>query len=158
MSRSVAGAVDSMARARGRVAVDVSLAVLVRWPRGEVVAFMFDPGNDLRWSGGITSGRPTNPGPLVEGATVQRTAKFLCRTFTYGCAVTRHQPDQLVDMKVDRPFPMLVRYELRAADGGALVPIRATGSPGHFFGWATPLMVRKDIAANLERLRHCLEA
>ena len=38
--------------------------------------------------------------------------------------------------------------------------IHATGTPGRFFGWATPLMarqVRKNIAADLDRLRRCLE-
>ena len=40
------------------------------------------------------------------------------------------------------------------------VAIHAIGSPGRFFGWATPLMtrqVRKSIAADLDRLRACLE-
>jgi Polyketide cyclase / dehydrase and lipid transport len=75
--------------------------------------------------------------------------------------VTHHDPDRLVELKVDRPFPMLVRYELEDAPDGTLVAIRATGEPGRFFGWATPLMerqVRKTITADLERLRTCLEA
>jgi hypothetical protein len=40
------------------------------------------------------------------------------------------------------------------------VAIHATGTPGRFFGWATPLMtrrVRASIAADLNRLRDCLE-
>ncbi|HEY6275482.1 MAG TPA: SRPBCC family protein, partial [Streptosporangiaceae bacterium] len=67
----------------------------------------------------------------------------------------------LVELKVDRPFPMLVRYELEDAPEGTLVAIHATGTPGRFFGWATPLMarqVRKSIASDLERLRAELEA
>jgi hypothetical protein len=100
------------------MAVDVRPEVLVRRPRAEVAAFMFDPANDLRWTGGITSSRPARPGPLVEGATVERTASFLGRTFRYGYVVTGHQQDRLVEMKVDRPFPMLVRYELQDAPRG----------------------------------------
>jgi Polyketide cyclase / dehydrase and lipid transport len=82
------------------------------------------------------------------------------RTFTYGYVVTRHQPDRLVELKVDRPFPMLVRYELEDAADGTRVAIHAAGNPGRFFGWATPLMarqVRRSITADLERLRACLE-
>jgi hypothetical protein len=63
-------------------------------------------------------------------------------------------------MKVDRPFPMLVCYELDDAADGTLVAIHAAGSPGRFFGWATPLMtrqVRRSITADLQRLRACLE-
>lgn len=123
---------------------------------------MFDPANDLRWTGGITASRPARPGPLVEGATVEREARFLGRAFTYGCVVTAAEPNALVELKVDRPFPMLVRYELADdVDGGTRAAIHASGSPGRFFGWATPLMrrqVHRSIAADLERLKTCLEA
>ncbi|GLZ28493.1 hypothetical protein Lesp02_06830 [Lentzea sp. NBRC 105346] len=143
------------------MAVDVRPEVLVHRPRDEVAAFMFDPANDLKWTGGITDSRPAQPGPLGKGATVERTAKFLGREFVYGYEVTDHEPDRLVEMKVDRPFPMTVRYELDDAPDGTLVAIHASGSPGGFFGWATPLMkrqVRKSITADLERLRNCLES
>jgi len=96
----------------------------------------------------------------VQGASVERTAKFLGRTFTYGYVVTEHQPDRLVELKVDRPFPMLVRYELDDAPEGTLVAIHATGEPGGFFRWATLLMTRqvnKSITGDLGRLRACLE-
>jgi len=142
------------------MAVDVRPAVLVHRPRGDVAAFMFDPGNDLRWTGGITASTPAQPGPLVAGATVERRARFLGRSFTYGYVVTQHDPDHLVEMKVDKPFPMLVRYELADAEDCTLVAIHAAGTPGAFFRWATPLMarqVRKSITADLQRLRDCLE-
>jgi hypothetical protein len=64
-------------------------------------------------------------------------------------------------LKVDRPFSMVVRYELRTPPTAHFVAIHACGSPGRFFGWATPLMtsqVRKSIKADLDRLRNCLEA
>ena len=140
--------------------VDVRPSVLVRRPRTEVAGFMFDPANDLRWTGGITSCRPAQDGPLVAGSTVERTARFMGRTFTYGYVVSGYEPDRLVEMTVQRPFPMKVRYELSDSDGGTMVAIHAAGTPGRFFGWASPLMtrqVRKNIAADLERLRSCLE-
>lgn len=143
------------------MAVDVRPEVRVARPRSDVAAFMFDPANDLQWTGGITSSKPAQPGPLTRGSTVERTAKFLGRSFTYGYVVTQHEPDRLVELKVDRPFPMLVRYELADVEGGTLVAIHAAGTPGRFFGWATPLMsrqVRKSIASDLERLRTSLEA
>ena len=140
--------------------VDVRPEVLVRRPRAEVAAFMFDPAHDLEWTGGIPSSRPSRPGPLTMDATVERTARFLGREFVYGYVVTEHEPDRLVEMKVDRPFPMTVRYELADAPEGTVVAIRASGAPGRFFGWATPLMtrqVRKSVTADLERLRDRLE-
>ena len=72
--------------------VNVRPSVVIRRSPAEVAAFMFDPANDLRWTGGITASTPARPGPLVTGATVERTARFLGRTFTYGYVVTRHEP------------------------------------------------------------------
>lgn len=141
--------------------VDVRPEVLVRRPRADVAAYMFDPANDLAWTGGITASTPSQPGPLVAGSTVVRTARFLGRTFDYGYVVTAHEPERLVEMKVDKPFPMLVRYELADDPAGTRVAISANGSPGRFFGWAAPLMkrqVRKSIAADLQRLRGELES
>jgi Polyketide cyclase / dehydrase and lipid transport len=140
--------------------VDVRPVTVIARPRSEVAAFMFDPANDSRWTGGITDSRPAQPGPLREGATVERDARFLGRTFTYGYVVTAHEPSRLVQMQVERPFPMTVRYELADHRDGTEVAIRASGSPGRFFGWATPLMsrmVRRNIAGDLRRLRACLE-
>lgn len=121
---------------------------------------MFDPANDLAWTGGITSSTPVQPGRLTTGAMVERQAKFLGRTFTYGYVVSEHEPDRLVELVVERPFPMVVRYELQDADGGTLVSIHANGTPGRFFRWATPIMsgqVRRSIQGDLDRLRAVLE-
>jgi uncharacterized membrane protein len=141
--------------------VDVRPEVTIARPAEEVAAFMFDPANDVRWTGGITSSRPSRPGPLTEGTTVQRTARFLGRSFTYAYEVTAADPGRMVQLRVERPFPMLIRYQLTAAGPATTVAaIHATGSPGQFFGWATPLLgrqVRRSIAADLERLRACLE-
>jgi hypothetical protein len=51
--------------------------VLIHRARSDVAAFMFDPANDLAWTGGITASTPAQPGSLVAGASVERTARFL---------------------------------------------------------------------------------
>ena len=140
--------------------VDVRPQIVVGRPRAQVAAFMFDPANDLAWTGGITASRPAQDGPLVAGATVERTARFFGRSFSYGYVVTKHERDRLVELEVERPFPMVVTYELDDDPAGTLVAIHASGSPGGFFGWATPLMagrVRSSITADLARLKHSLE-
>lgn len=142
------------------VPVDVRPRTLVARPRHEVAAYMFDPGRDLEWTGGITASRTLTPGPLGVGAQVERHARFLGRSFVYRYTVTQTVPDALLEMRVERPFPMTVRYELADAGAGTDVAIRATGSPGRYFFWALPLMswqVRRSIAADLERLRRRLE-
>ena len=115
---------------------------------------MFDPANDVAWTGGITSSRPARPGVLVVGSSVERTARFLGRTFTYGYVVTAAEPDRMLELQVDEPFPMLVRYLLGDSGSGATtVEIHASGSPGRFFGVFTPVMawqVRRSITGDLE--------
>jgi len=59
------------------MAIDVRQEVLIHRARPHGAAFMFDPANDLAWTGGITASRPAHPGPLVTGATEERTARFL---------------------------------------------------------------------------------
>ena len=98
---------------------------------------MFDPRNDLSWTGGITSSRPAQPEPLATGATVEWTARFLGRRFTYGYLVTRHDPDRLVVLKADRPFPMLVRYELEATTAAPSSRSMPAG-PGEFLRLGEP--------------------
>jgi hypothetical protein len=142
------------------VSVDVRPAVLVRRARPEVAAYMFDPANDLAWTGGITASTQAQPGPLVLGARVTRTARFLGRSFDYGYVVSAYEPDRLVEMHVEKPFPMTVRYELADEPDGTRVAIHAIGTPGRFFRFATPMMrrqVRRSIAADLHRLRDRLE-
>jgi hypothetical protein len=142
------------------MSVDVRPTVVIARPRADVAAFMFDPAHDLAWTGGITASRPAQAGLLVDGATVERTARFLGRTFTYRYVVTASEPQRMVELRVERPFPMTVRYQLEDVGDATLVAIHAAGSPGRFFGWATPLMagqVRRSISADLDRLRACLE-
>ncbi len=140
--------------------VDVHPVQVVRRPRDQVAAYMFDPAHDTEWTGGITASRPARPGLLTEGMTVERDARFLGRRFTYGYVVTAADPDRMVELKVERPFPMTVTYELDDHPDGTRVGIHARGEPGRFFGWATPLMRRavgKNIAADLDRLKTNLE-
>lgn len=157
-ARGIPGAVRGHSE---RMGVDVRPRVLVRRPRAEVAAYMFDPAHDLAWTGGIIESRPLTPGPLREGSVVERSARFLGRSFTYRFHVTAHEPDRSVQMRVDRPFPMTIRYELADASGDTLVTIHAAGEPGRFFRWATPVLarrVRSSITADLNRLRDRLEA
>lgn len=144
----------------GSMSVEVSPQVVVRRVRAEVAAYMFDPAHDVEWTGGITASRPAQPGLLRTGSAVERTARFLGRGFTYRYLVTAHEPGRMVELAVERPFPMTIRYELADHPHGTLVTIHAVGEPGRFFGWATPLLrrqVRASIAADLGRLRDRLE-
>ncbi len=143
------------------MAVDVTVETTIARTPAEVAAYMFDPKNDLAWTSGIVACHPRQPGPLCKGARVERVAKFLGRKFSYEYEVTAAD-ERSVDMTVEKPFPMQVRYQLDATpDGrGTVASIRARGEPRGFFRVAAPFMtrmVRKNIGKDLALLKRALE-
>jgi hypothetical protein len=142
------------------MSIDVQTEIRILRPRSEVAACMFDPRNDLAWTTGIVECRPLVDGPLRIGSRVERVAVFLGRRFSYQYEVVAADGEHFVEMVVDRPFPMQVRYELEDAPGGTLARIRARGDARGFFRVARPLlarMVRRSIGADLSALRRHLE-
>jgi hypothetical protein len=143
------------------MSTDVKVEVAIARPRAAVAAFMFDPRHDAAWTTGVLEVRPRQEGRLRAGARVERVAKFLGRKFAYEYEVTAASGDDFVEMRVTEPFPMHIRYELAdAPDGGTLARIHATGEARGFFRVAGPLlnpMVRRSIAADLKKLKECVE-
>lgn len=139
---------------------DVTATTRVRAPRSAVAAYMFDPRNDAEWTTGVLSATPLTPGPLRTGSRVDRTVRFLGRRFGYTYEVTAAEADRWVELAVEVPFPMRVRYQLDPAGDATRVTIRARGEPRGFFRLFGPLlspMVRRSIARDLELLRRRLE-
>ena len=142
------------------MAIDVTTDILIRRPRADVAAFMFDPTNDAIWTTGVVESRPLAAGRLRKGSRVDRISKFMGRQFGYRYEVIDASDDGFVEMRVDEPFPMRIRYELADAGGGTLVRIHARGDATGFFRMAAPVMarmVRKNIGKDLELLKAHLE-
>jgi hypothetical protein len=141
--------------------VDITAEVLIARPRSEVAAFMFEPRNDARWTRAVVECRPLSPGPLRTGAKVERVTKFLGRRMSYLFEVMDHGEDRFVELRVDEPFPMHIRYELADHPSGTQASIRCQGEGSRFFRMAGPLlsrMVRRNIRQDLANLKQCLEA
>jgi hypothetical protein len=142
------------------MATDVRVEVVVHRPRTEVAAFMFEPSNDTLWTGGVVAVRPLTQGRLTAGSKVERTSKFMGRQFAYQYEVVEAKGDELVAMKVEKPFPMQIRYELDESPEGTVARIHATGDAGGFYRIAGPLlngMVKKNITNDLKALKKHLE-
>lgn len=142
------------------MSVDVSPEVIIFKPRAQVAAFMFDPTRDAQWTGGVVEVRPLTEGLLRTGSRVERVSRFLGKTFPYLVEVTDAAAESFVQMKVEKPFPMDIRYELEDVEGGTRARIRCRGEARGFFRLAGPLMnrmVKKNITEDLERLKACVE-
>jgi hypothetical protein len=140
--------------------IDIDTEVHIARPRADVAAFMFEPANDRVWTANVIASKKLTDGPLRDGSAVERTVKFLGRTFAYRYDVVAAEDERFVEMKVEKPFPMLVRYELEDAAGGTTARIRARGDGAGFFKMAGPLlapMVRRSIGKDLVLLKRHLE-
>src|SRR5262245_49739575 len=51
------------ARYNWPMAIDVRIEILIRLPRAQVAAFMFEPRNDKVWTSGVVDCRPLTDGP-----------------------------------------------------------------------------------------------
>lgn len=145
------------------MSTDVRVEQNILRAREDVAAFMFDPKNDAIWTTGVVDVRPLTDGRLRVGSRVERTSRFLGRTFAYQYEVVEADTDRLVAMHVEEPFPMQIRYELvDAPEGpGTIATIHARGEAGGFYRLAAPLlnrMVRRNIENDLKALKKHLEA
>lgn len=140
--------------------VDVQPQVLIRRPRAEVAAFMFEPRNDALWTGGVVESRALTEGPLRAGSRVERVSRFLGRQFSYQYEVVDTDGESFVEMQVDEPFPMQIRYQLEDIPEGTVARIHARGDAVGFFRVAAPLlgrMVKRNITNDLRALKKHLE-
>jgi hypothetical protein len=143
------------------MSTEVRVEVTISRPPAEVAAFIFDPKNDAAWTKNVIAARPFAEGRLRAGSKVERTVKFLGRKFSYQYEVVAAEGDNFVEMTVDEPFPMQIRYELKDASQGTVASIHARGNAGGFYKLAAPLlngMVHRSIKKDLQTLRACLEA
>lgn len=129
--------------------------------RPAVAEYMFNPENDAKWTPAVIRCRPLTEGRLRTGSRVERTVRFGGREFTYVYEVTSASGDEFVEMRVQQPFPMAIRYELRDAGDRTVVRIHTRGEPKGFFRLAAPFMktkVRKQIDGDLAVLKSRLES
>ncbi len=144
------------------MAVDISAEIVINRPRNEVAAFASDPGNDPAWIGGIVEAKTLTGPPFGKGAKVARVASFLGRRMEYEPEVVEYEPNSLVAMKADSPFPMTIRYTFAGAGrGGTKMTILVQGGGTGFYSVAAPLlamMVRRNVSQDLKRLKRMLES
>lgn len=141
--------------------IDVQPEIVIHRPRAEVAAFMFEPTNDGLWTTGVVECRPLTEGRLRTGSRVERVTRFLGRRFGYQYEVVAAEGDSFVELSVEQPFPMHIRYELRETPAGTHASIRARGEASGFFRLASPLlarMVRRNIGRDLALLKARVEA
>jgi hypothetical protein len=143
------------------MSIDVEARVTINRPRVHVAAFMFEPRNDMIWTKAVIACRQLDDGPLRAGSRVERTVKFLGKQFAYVYEVLDADVQRFLELAVQQPFPMRVRYQLDDDESGTIASIRTWGDATGFFRIAAPLMaplVRKNITRDLQLMKAHLDA
>ncbi|MCS6873643.1 MAG: hypothetical protein N2Z23_01865 [Pyrinomonadaceae bacterium] len=106
------------------MSVDVQAEILIAAPREKVAEFMFDAKYDKLWISGLVSVFPLTPGKLCKGSKVQRIGDFMNKRFDSMVVVVAEEPGRMLELSIDEPFEMLVKYTLSDAAEGTSVKIR----------------------------------
>jgi len=104
------------------MSVDAKAEVVIARPREEVAAVMFDPKCDKLWIGGLKNVFPHTSGLLKKGSKVERVGDFLNRRYSANVLVINAEPNTFVELSLNEPFEMKVRYEL--ADEGDATKVK----------------------------------
>ena len=142
------------------MAIDVSVELVIKRKLADVANYMFDPSHDAEWTTGVVESKPLSKGHMRPGMRVRRVVEFVGKRLEYEYKVVAAD-ESFVEMKVDKPFPMLVRYELEEESKGTVTRIHAKGDPGSFIKVAGPvlkLIVKRNMKADLKALQKHLES
>ncbi len=142
------------------MSVKVACGIEIMRTPTEVAQYMFNPAHDLEWILGLTKSRALQPGPVEKGSRIARASKFLGREMDYTVNVVDCERDRLLEMRSDKPFPMVIRYELEQTAQGTLVHIRVNGEPKGFFKLAQGVLydkVDEQIHKDLAMLKQQIE-
>jgi hypothetical protein len=143
------------------MSIDITVTVRIARMLDEVWTYVVEPRNEPAWISGIKESVPLTDGPIRDGSRVRRVASFMGRRMEYTPEVVAFDAGRRMLMKTDKPFPMTIEYRFEGTAAGSTFSQRLEGGPGGFAGLLSPLMammVRRNVAADMERLRRLLEA
>ena len=142
--------------------VDVSSAIVIGRPRGEVASYVANPNNAPEWYVNIKAVEWKTQPPVGAGSQLAFVADFLGRRLSYTYEVVDFVPGERLVMRTSEgPFPMETTYLWDAVDEHhTRMTLRNRGEPTGFSRIVAPFMTfamrwanRKDLA----RLKRLLE-
>lgn len=143
---------------------DITESIIVDRPREEVWKFLVEPENVRMTSSNLQEYEQVDDGDIGVGTRFRGVVKVAGRNIEWTNQVTRFDDGKSLHTKsLDSPIDFTYDTDLTDADGGTEITVHQDiGSFGGFFGkLADPLVVRmyrKDVRANLEKMKDALEA
>lgn len=140
--------------------IDVSVEIDIAADPTDVAAVMFDPHREPEWIEIVETVNVRDAG-IKPGARVDRTGRFMDRTFSWTTEVVSFHFPHLLELRIaDGPIVGTLAYHVVRTPLGSKVRIRSTGLPGKF-GFLPDAMItgplRSALAADLARLKTLVE-
>lgn len=143
---------------------NVTESITIDVPRQVVFDFIKEPANNLLVSSNMETFEQATDGPVGVGTRYRGIVKVAGRKIEWTNEVTRYDEGKSMHTKsIESPIDFTYDTDLEDDGEGTKVTVRQDiGSFGGFFGkLADPLVVRmyrKDVRANLEKMKELLEA
>lgn len=142
------------------MSIDVQAEIVISAPRKKVADFMFDPKYDKLWIGGLINVFPLVPGRLRKGSRVQRIGDFMNRRFDSMVLVIADESERMLELSIDEPFEMIVKYELEEVQEGTRAKIRLRSVDEVSFNTSAAILskaVSDKLSLDLKKLKKLVE-
>lgn len=139
----------------------IEIATTIRKSRRDIARVMFNPLCDTAWADQVVDVRPLAQGPLQTGASIDRVVRFLGKRYHDATEVVDYEPGRCIEMAVQRPVAMRVRYSLEGIPEGAIVRVCAIGSSAGLLRLISPVvrgLLRRSYRRSLRDLKALMES
>ena len=135
----------------------IEVAMTIRKPRRDIAWVIFNPLCDTAWSHQVLEVRLLAHGPLRAGSCISRVCRFLGRRYHDVVEIVEYVPGQFIEMAMQRPLAIRVRYSLEGIPEGTIVRVHATGRSTGLLRLIGPL-TRRTLRRNYIRSLHDLKS
>lgn len=138
-------------------------SIVIERPQETVFEFSSDPSNVPRYSPSIVRYEPIDDGPLGKGSRVEGSIKVAGKRIDFEEEIVEFDPPRRFSARtIESPIPFRVTIWSDTVNDGTLLEwLTEADQFGGFFGkLAEPVVVgmcRRELKADLERLKHLIE-
>jgi carbon monoxide dehydrogenase subunit G len=124
----------------------------IQSPLAEVFAYLSDVTRQTEWVHGVSECRWESPGSVAVGAIAVQSMTFMGKARVVPITVVDYQPGRRIVFEKRQPFLIRFGFEVEEVNGATRVRYPVEMEPRGLFRLVIPLMGRKVIRGDLERI------
>src|ERR1041385_514326 len=131
---------------------------VIKKPASEVFAFLSDATKQTQWVHGVDRCEWRDAGSTGLGAVAEQSMTFMGKNRIAKMTVVDYQPGKRVMFEKEYPFKIRFGFELEERDGATHVRYPVEMEPRGFFRVIIPLVGKKTINGDLDRIAKAIES